>query len=424
MKLQIFRDSEKDQLLLGELIYNGNEDGKFTYDNNYLSKAKQNKELGISVRLPISNNAYQKNSFDAFFSGLLPEGETYNNLAQIYQIPSTEYLYILNKLGCECIGALTFISDEAQNESYKPHYKHVDKQTVNDIISNPTRAMTLNASNTRLSLSGAQSKTAWYLQKDINIEEAKVTDWQIPYGTAPSNYIIKVFRKDEEDIALNEFCCTKIAKHCGIDACDVKLLEEIPGAIIIKRFDRIWVNNNKLFRLHQEDFCQALGFSTYMKYQPSDSNISYLSTISSLLDFTSLNPVLEKTEMAKRVVFNYVIGNTDAHLKNYSLLYNKEWTTTSLSPLYDLTCIPLTGYSQSMPFVIGEHKELDSINEKDIMSIALDLDTNLETFDQAVKQILDGLLSYNLNTNKNNFASKILNNSKNRIKVLEKYLKI
>lgn len=424
MKLQIFRDSEKDKLLLGELIYNGNGNGKFTYNSNYVINAKQNNELGISVRLPISNNTYQKDTFDAFFSGLLPEGETYNNLAQIYQIPSNEYLYILNNLGCECIGALTFISEEAQNEFYKPYYKHVDKQTINDIISNPTRAMTFNASNTRLSLSGAQSKTAWFLQKDISIEKAKVTDWQTPYGTAPSNYIIKVFRKDEKDIALNEFYCTKIAKHCGIEVCDVNLLEEIPGAISIKRFDRIWTNNNKLFRLHQEDFCQALGFSTYMKYQPSDSNISYLSTISSLLDYTSLNPVLEKAEMAKRVVFNYVIGNTDAHLKNYSLLYNKEWTTTSLSPLYDLACIPLTGYSQKMPFLIGENKELDNINEKDIMSIALDLDTNLETFNQCIKQILDGLLSYNVNSNKNNFESKILNNSKTRIKVLEKYLKI
>lgn len=76
--------------------------------------------------------------------------------------------------------------------------------------------------------------------------------------------------------------------------------------------------------MHQEDFCQALGFSTYMKYQPSDSNISYLSTIANLLNFTSFHPVSEKTELAKRVVFNYVIGNTDAHLKNYSLLYNKE----------------------------------------------------------------------------------------------------
>lgn len=87
-----------------------------------------------------------------------------------------------------------------------------------------------------------------------------------------------------------------------------------------------------------------------MKYQPSDSSISYLSTISNLLDYSSINPGLEKTELAKRVVFNYVIGNTDAHLKNYSLLYNKEWTASSLSPLYDITCIPLTGYSQKMPF--------------------------------------------------------------------------
>lgn len=160
MKLQVFRDSERGRLLLGQINYNGNNDGEFIYDNNYVAKAIQNQELGISVRLPLSNRPYTKDAFDSFFSGLLPEGQTYSNLAQIYQIPSNEYLYILNKLGCESIGALIFISDDAHDETYIPYYNYVNKQIINDIINNPTRALTLSASNTRLSLSGAQSKTA------------------------------------------------------------------------------------------------------------------------------------------------------------------------------------------------------------------------------------------------------------------------
>lgn len=418
MQLQIFKDTINGTELLGSLSYENNI-GTFKYDKTYTEKALHNKELGISITLPISIKEYTKKEFDPYFSGLLPEGETYYNLANIYQIPNHEYLYILNKLGCECIGALTFVSEESEKTEYIPHYVSLNNKIINEIKSNPVRAMTLNASNTRLSLSGAQSKTAWYLPHNIKMSNAKITDWKIPYGTAPSTHIIKVFRPGEEDIAQNEIACSRLANKCGLETYEVDQINELPGAIATKRYDRILRDDNTVMRLHQEDFCQALGLPPYMKYQPSSSDVSYLSMIADLLDITSPNPIADKAEMAKRVVFNYLIGNTDAHLKNYSFLYNKEWTSRKLAPMYDLTCIPLTGYSQNMPFKIGDHVHLDEIDEKDIMSIATDLDTSLSVFDNKINEILDGLSK---NNNITAYEEKILDNASPRIKIVEKYL--
>lgn len=422
MKLKIYKDLEQNNKvkkeLLGYLEYEGNNKGVFYYDKNYVIKALNKSQLGISTRLPLTQSRYSKVDFDPFFSGLLPEGETYNNLALMYQVPNHEYLYVLEKLGCECIGALTFITENSDNIANNPHYEQLDNNIIEQIKSNPVKAMTLNASNTRLSLSGAQSKTAWFLPHNKSIETVKISDWQIPYDTAPSTHIIKVSRKGEEELALNEYACSLIAKECKIESYDVSLIEDIPGAIAIQRYDREWVDNS-LLRLHQEDFCQALGLAPYMKYQPTASETSYLSLMSDLLNFTSLNPIEEKAELAKRIVFNFILGNTDAHLKNYSILYNKDWTTTSLAPMYDLTCIPLTGYSQNLPFRIGDHWNLDEITKNDIMSIALDLDTNLNTFDKNLQNIIKNLSSIKIS---NQYIDKILNNAAPRIRVIEGFL--
>ncbi len=101
--------------------------------------------------------------------------------------------------------------------------------------SNPALMATLTASSTRLSLSGAQSKVAWYLPYEVDAEQAEWSDWLIPRGTAPSTHIIKVSRKGEEDIALNELACSRLSAACGIDTAKVLELPEVPGAISIER---------------------------------------------------------------------------------------------------------------------------------------------------------------------------------------------
>lgn len=118
-------------------------------------------------------------------------------------------------------------------------------------------------------------------------------------------------------------------------------------------------------------------------------------------------------------------GNSDAHLKNFSLLYNQAWTERRLAPLYDVTSIPLTGYSTAMPFDIGYHRALDDIDERDITILASDLDIGLGAYDQVVKNVTTAFDSPSLGSldkNTERMIGRILENASQRIEVLKMFL--
>lgn len=132
-----------------------------------------------------------------------------------------------------------------------------------------------------------------------------------------------------------------------------------------------------------------------------------------------------KREFAKRLVFCYAAGNSDAHFKNFSLLYNRKWTARRLAPLYDVTCIPLTGYSTEMPFDIGEHRTLDEIDERDIVILAADLDVGLNFFDNAVRDVINTFEAPNVGTvasSTRKMIDRVLDNSSPRIRILKRFL--
>ena len=178
-------------------------------------------------------------------------------------------------------------------------------------------------------------------------------------------------------------------------------------------------------RLHQEDFCQALGLQPFYKYQPSSVAADYIEYAADLIDDASDAPVEDRLEFAKRLLFNYAVGNANAHLKNSSLLYNGTWTSRRLAPMYDVTCITLSGYSTRMPFDIGNHRELAEIDQRDIMAIALSCDIPLSAFDQAVREVIAGREAPFFDAESKavaTMAEQVLTNAAPRIAVLRAYL--
>jgi serine/threonine-protein kinase HipA len=87
-------------------------------------------------------------------------------------------------------------------------------------------------------------------------------------------------------------------------------------------------------RLHQEDFCQALGIPPERKYA-SEGGPTFKSCFTLLREAAS-RPAIEVLRLLDAVLFNLVVGNADAHGKNFSLLYQADAIT--LAPLYDLLC--------------------------------------------------------------------------------------
>ena len=127
-------------------------------------------------------------------------------------------------------------------------------------------------------------------------------------------------------------------------------------------------------RLHQEDFAQALGISSENKYELNEEH--YLKRMMDLLRNYSIDPITDMLKLWDAVLFGYILGNTDGHLKNYSLIYSSDMKTVRLAPIYDI--VATTIYKEStrnMAFAVNGKKSLDDIGaddfEKEARSIGL-----------------------------------------------------
>lgn len=172
----------------------------------------------------------------------------------------------------------------------------------------------------KLSISGIQPKLSVKLDKKSN--------GLIPVAEG-GEYILKPQNQAFPHIPENEQCCMDIAQeldinvalHCLISLKDASL------AYVVKRFDR-----EKGMKIHQEDFAQILDETD--KYKGSVEQIGRkLKEISSA-------PGYDTQLLFERVALNFILGNGDAHLKNYSILY-KGKDDIRLTPAYDLVCSKL-----------------------------------------------------------------------------------
>lgn len=175
----------------------------------------------------------------------------------------------------------------------------------------------------RWTLGGAQGKIAL----------ARIGDaWHVCHGSAATTHIIKPGVEGLTLRSLDEYLCMRLARICGLKAATVSY-EEFDGvpAIVVERYDRMIQTNGAVTRIHQEDLCQALGYLPKDKYVPTPADIPSLlksdASDQSVYDFVSA------------LFFNYLIGATDAHAKNYSLMH-LVGQERCLAPIYDVASIP------------------------------------------------------------------------------------
>ena len=114
----------------------------------------------------------------------------------------------------------------------------------------------------------------------------------------------------------------RLAKRSGLPVPEVTILQGKHLVYLIERYDRKRDDHGRISRLHQEDFCQALGYSYAKKYEGEDG--PDLKKCFSLLSDHSTQPIVDKKILLEWAVFNYLIGNCDAHAKNISMLITRE----------------------------------------------------------------------------------------------------
>ena len=361
MKLNIFFGNKK----AGSLESTENRGVIFVYDENYLNDKNS---VPLSASLPLQEEEFSQKQCIPFFSGLLPEEDSRKKIADYLHISETSTLKLLEALGGECAGLISILSEDeddlfSKETSYKldsKNYELLDGYKLSEFIEKMnTRPLIKADDKLRLSLAGAQEKLAL----------AKINgEWYLPLNGAPSTHILKPARTGSlSSLAQNEYICMKLAKSFGLPVSDVDLLKIAEKDIfVVERYDRI-KEADSIQRLHQEDFCQALGIMSTSKYQ-NDGGPGIADIFNTILKVCTV-PALESQKFLKYVLFNYVMGNCDSHGKNYSLLYKNN--RIELSPLYDVaSTIIYSGLTEKLSMKIGKHYEIQKVTQEDFSLLA------------------------------------------------------
>jgi len=339
----------------------------FTYDNSYLASSLA---LPLSLSLPLSDSRYSGEKALPYFEGLLPEGEARAAIARRLGIPSTSPARLLKALGRDCAGDISIIeADEALTLETQRYV--LLEGGISRLAENPYEEITRLQEETRLSLAGGQEKVALFHKEDDSLEKS----WFIPLSGSPSTHIIKPGLLDARypHLSLNEFICLRAAALCGIRTISVDLLYPATPLLVVRRYDRLFSDTvfqgmNMVTRLHQEDCCQACGVKSDMKYE-HDGGPGF-GRIRNLLSKHSQYPIDDISALVRVGLFNYLIGNCDAHSKNFSLLQNSDGTV-SLAPAYDLIASTIydgnygSKLSRNMGMRIGSHENIDRVDAAD-----------------------------------------------------------
>ena len=295
----------------------------FAYDANWLADPKT---PALSFSLPKQAEPFKRSAVQAFFGGILPEEGQRTAIARALGVSADNEFRLLEYLGGEVAGALTLLPEgETPASPSDAAPKLLNDDALVQLLDHlPLRPMLAGEDGLRLSLAGAQSKLPVLL-----------IDGQIalPAPGQPTSHILKPPISRFEGTTENEYFCMSLAGAIGLEVAAVEMRDVADRSfLLITRYDRAVGAGGSVTRLHQEDFAQALGIPSQRKYASEGGPI--FPDCFALLRRAATRPAREILKLLDAAIFNLIIGNADAHAKNFSLLHSGRVIT--LAPLYDL----------------------------------------------------------------------------------------
>jgi len=325
-----------------------------------------NAKLPISVRMPVRAEPYDSRYAEPFFDNLTPEDVALEIISRKFHVSEDNVFSILEKIGGDCAGAVSLYENDIPNASGDTPTGFDESEIAHMIDELPDNPLLTGMANApRLSLAGVQSKFAVY---KIDGKYCRSDDRH------PTTHIIKVAHKRYPNLPENELFCMKLAKNI-LGTVDVQLCEAKGRKYLeIERYDRI-SDGNHIKRIHQEDFCQILGVPARRKYQ-NDGGPKIRDCYNAILKYSS-QAAADANKFVNQIVFNYLIGNTDAHAKNFSMLHRDGHIL--LSPVYDLISAeiyPEKDISREIAMSINGKGKYRAIGKKDFLALYEQLGLN------------------------------------------------
>jgi serine/threonine-protein kinase HipA len=374
----------------------------FQYSSPWLCKIGR----PISLSLPCQERRYPPEISTSFFENLLPENNSRTILAFNNRFDRDDTYAFLSNFGEDCAGALSIVSEDKVPDLKKGQYRDVTTRLIevlNLLKSDPEKNQLFTAmENARLSIAGAQDKLPLYFDSD---------KFYLPLNSASATtHIIKPASPWFPHIQRNEAFCMDLARKTGLNVPHSRLYKvESHEIFLIERYDRITLHNEDggqknedggqkiVARIHQEDFCQALGIPARNKYE-ENGGPGFKECRALLDEHLFSEGTGPRMALVSLMAFNYLIGNHDAHGKNYSIIHGDK---LELAPFYDLLSTQIyPGLSQKFAMAIGQTFKLDRIKKHSLIAFAKDMKIRphkltaiIESMIQSVTESCEPLLS-------------------------------
>ena len=277
----------------------------------------------LSRTLPLRLESYGHQEIEPFLSGLLPDDIIRTRLGRILQIPRENTFAFLKAIGGECAGAIAFFAEGEAPVQANGRFRRLSDAEASAILDSlEKRPLDVGEDGFRISGAGAQDKLIACWRRGTVF---------LPLDGTPSTHIIKTAILDYPDSVENECFSMKLAGACGLSVarCRIAVLGG-KRRYVCERYDRTEADG-VVRRLHQEDFCQLLRVDPKRKYEVlGGPGIAESVRLMREMSLTAADTL----EFLRRLVFNFLIGNGDAHGKNFSVLYHGR--KAALSPMYDV----------------------------------------------------------------------------------------
>lgn len=311
---------------VGLLRIDDNGDLEFVYDPDWVGDPAR---PAVSISLPKRLESFNRRETRPFFAGLLPEEAQRDAVAHALGVSRANDFRLLERLGGDVAGALTLWPEgEAppQPQGLSATEPLTDDNLLEVLARLPARPMLAGEQGLRLSLAGAQQKLPVVL---VNGRVA------LPAPGQPSTHILKPAIERLPGTSENEALAMRLAAALGLQVAPVEPRRTGERTyLLVARYDRDVGADGSIRRLHQEDFCQALGVAPERKYASEGGPI--FRDCFDLVRRACATPAPAVLRLVDAAIFNVLVGNADAHGKNYSLLYGAGGI--DFAPLYDLLC--------------------------------------------------------------------------------------
>lgn len=337
---------------------------RFTYDEDWVAGERP----PLSLSLPVRPEPFDHEECAPFFEGLLPEGDFLKAIARTLHVSATNPFQLLHELGGECAGAISVAPAGGPKPGRDPRPpRWLSEDELGGLLADlPQRPLIAaideveDGGGFRLSLAGAQSKVGVLVRGD---------EIGLSHGQPPTTEILKAPIPHVAESIVNEAFCMSLAAHVNLNvAAATPRVADSQEYLLVHRYDR--GKKTPDGRIHQEDFCQALGLVPAVKYEKEGGPT--VADCAELIRRRFSAPARDITAFLDALLFNFAIANHDAHSKNYSLLLEGPGSIR-LAPLYDLiSTVVFHGTDRKLAMRYGSENRPEYLRARHLDRLARD----------------------------------------------------